>query len=128
MEQVMAAISEDKSSLKEALKGCERPDWIKAIEAELSQIKRLHTWDLIEAPPDTNVIPSGYVFHQKHDSNGIIEWYKAWCIAKGYMQQFGIDYTDMFMPTVCPATLQIGQKHSGSASQPHDSQPPKSKM
>jgi hypothetical protein len=103
----MAAISEDEPSLKEAINGHERAEWIKAIEAELTQIERLHTWDLIGTPPDTNVIPSGYVFHQKHDSNGIIKRYKACCIAKGYRQQFGVNYTDTFTPTVCPATLQI---------------------
>jgi Reverse transcriptase (RNA-dependent DNA polymerase) len=37
----------------------------------------------------------------------MIEWYKARCIAKGYRQQFGVDYTDTFAPTVCPATLWI---------------------
>jgi hypothetical protein len=39
--QAMAAISEDKPSLKEAMNGHERAEWIKAIEAELTQIKRL---------------------------------------------------------------------------------------
>jgi Reverse transcriptase (RNA-dependent DNA polymerase) len=83
----------------------ERAEWTKVIEAKLTQIERLHTWDLVEAPPDTNVIPSGYIFCQKHDSNRKIEHYKARCIAKGYMQQFGVDYTDTFSPTICLATL-----------------------
>jgi hypothetical protein len=92
MGQAMVMISKDETLLRKAMKGCERAEWTKAIEAELTQIKRLDTWDLVKAPPDTNVIPSGYVFRQKHDSNGKIEHYKAQCIAKGYMQQFGIDY------------------------------------
>ena len=57
----MVVISEDEPSLKDAMKGRERSEWIKAIEAELTQIENLHTWDLVEAPPDTNVIPSGFV-------------------------------------------------------------------
>jgi hypothetical protein len=105
--QPMAAISGDEPSLKEAMNGHERAEWIEAIEAELTQIERLHTWDLMETPPDTNVIPSGYVFCQKCDSNKMIKRYKARCIAKGYRQQFGVDYTDTFAPTVHPATLWI---------------------
>jgi hypothetical protein len=52
----MAAISKDEPLLKEVLKVYERPDWIKTIEAKLSQIERLHTWDLVEAPPETNIM------------------------------------------------------------------------
>ena len=62
MGEVMAAISEDEPYLGEAMKSGERDEWIKAIEAKLTQIERLHTWDLMEAPPDTNIIPSGYIF------------------------------------------------------------------
>jgi hypothetical protein len=28
-------------------------------------------------------------------------------MAKGFRQQFGVDYTDTFTPTICPATLRI---------------------
>jgi GAG-pre-integrase domain len=46
--QAMAAISEDKPLLKEAMNGHERAEWIEAIEAKLTQIERLHTWDLVD--------------------------------------------------------------------------------
>ena len=59
----MVANSEDEPTLKEVLGGNERAEWLKSIEAELTQIENLHTWDLVEAPPWTNVIPSCYVFH-----------------------------------------------------------------
>ena len=101
----MVANSEDEPTLKEALSGDERGEWLKSIEAELTQIENLHTWDLVEAPPRTNIIPSHYVFRRKHDANGNIERYKARLIAKGFKQQYGIDYTETFAPTVHPATL-----------------------
>ena len=109
IEKAIAAISGDEPLLREVMNGNEGPDWIEAMETELSQIKRLHTctWDLVEAPPDANVIPSRYVFYCKCNFNEIIEQCKACCIAKGYMQQFGVDYTDTFTPSVCPATLRI---------------------
>ena len=107
--EMSAAIanSEDEPTLKEALGGDERKEWIEAIEAELSQIKKLHTWDLIDAPHGTNVIPCRYVFRRKRDADGNIARYKARLVAKGYKQEFGVDYTETFAPTVRPATLQI---------------------
>jgi Reverse transcriptase (RNA-dependent DNA polymerase) len=108
-EEMNAAIanSEDEPTLKEALGGDERKEWIEAIEAELSQIEKLHTWDLIDAPHGTNVIPSRYVFRRKRDADGNIARYKARLVAKGYKQEFGVDYTETFAPTVHPATLRI---------------------
>jgi len=38
---------------------------------------------------------------------GKISCYKARLVAKGFQQQFSIDYTDTFVPTVCPTTLCI---------------------
>src|SRR6202522_2233385 len=68
---------------------------------------KLHTWDLIDAPHGTNVIPCRYVFRRKRDADGNIARYKARLVAKGYKQEFGVDYTETFAPTVRPATLQI---------------------
>ena len=106
-QQMIAAVanSEDEPTLKEALGGGERKEWIEAIEAELNQIEKLHTWDLIDAPHGTNVIPSRYVFRRKRDADGNIARYKARLVAKGYKQEFGVDYTETFAPTVRPATL-----------------------
>ena len=52
-------------------------------------------------------IPCCWVLCCKCDAQGQISQYKARLIAKGFRQQFGIDYTNTFAPTVCPATLRI---------------------
>ena len=99
--------NEDEPSLEEALSGSEKEEWLKAIKAELTQIEALHTWDLINAPPNTNIIPSRYVFRRKRNADGNMERHKACLVAKGYKQKFGVDYTETFAPTVRPATLHI---------------------
>ena len=106
MESAMVA-SEDELSMEEALKGDEHSAWSDAIEAELFQIKKLCTWDLVILPPVTNIIPSCYVFHQKCDDEGRIVCYKAWLVAKGFKQQCSVDHMDTFTPTVHPVTLRI---------------------
>ena len=76
-------------------------------EAELNQIKKLHTWDLVVPPLNANNIPSKYTFHQKCNENGKITCFKALLVTKGFKQQFGVNYTETYALTIHPATLQI---------------------
>lgn len=59
------------------------------------------------APPDTNIIPSLFVFHCKRNNTGKIVRYKARLVDKGYKQKFGVDYTENFAPSVRAPTLRI---------------------
>jgi len=103
----LVAYSEDEPTIREALNGHEESEWRDAIEAELSQVEKLHTWDLVEAPRDANIIPSGYAFRRKRNAEGYIVRYKARVIGKGYSQKFGVDYTDTFAPTARPSSLRM---------------------
>jgi hypothetical protein len=76
------------------------------MEAEIAQIKHLGTWEIVEAPPNANIVPCCWVFHCKRGADGSIICYEARLVAKGFKQQFGVDYTDIFAPgTICPSTL-----------------------
>ena len=44
--------------------------WIKAMEEELSQIKKNDTWELVPRPKDKNVIGTKWVFRNKLDEIG----------------------------------------------------------
>src|SRR6202020_2043043 len=55
IEYAMLAGDVEPDTVEEALRGSEAKEWTKAIEAELSQIEKLHTWDIVEAPPDANI-------------------------------------------------------------------------
>ena len=107
LSHAMVAYSEDEPTLKAALGGHEKESWWNAMEMELSQIEKLHTWDLVEPPPNANIIPSMYVFRWKRNDQGYIVRHRARIVAKGCGQQFGIDYNETFTPTVRPATLCI---------------------
>lgn len=81
-------------SLKEALGGDEASKWRAAVQAELEQIEKLGTWDIVEAPADANIVSSKFVFRLKRDEHGNITKYKARLVARGFTQKFGIDYFD----------------------------------
>ena len=101
------AMSEDKPSLEEAMEGDEARQWVTAMREEIAQIEKVHTYDIVEPPPDANVVPCRWVFRRKRDGEGKIVRHKARLVAKGFKQQFGVDYHETFAPTVRPATLRL---------------------
>ena len=101
------AMSEDEPSLREALNGNERTAWTDAIEAELAQMEKVNAWTPVIPPSDANIVPCRYVFRRKRNETGLIVRYKARLVVKGFKQQFGIDYTDTFAPTIRSSTLRI---------------------
>ena len=105
--EALSAVTEDQPLIESAINGSESDDWKRAIKEELTQIEKLGTWEFIEAPDDANIIPCRWVLRRKHDAQGQVSRYKAHLVVKGFHQQFGVNYTDTFTPTVCPATLRI---------------------
>ena len=57
MAEEALAMSEDEPSLEEAIKGDEATQWIPAMQEEITQIEKVHTYDIIKAPPDANIVP-----------------------------------------------------------------------
>ena len=101
------AMSEDEPSLREALNGNECTAWTDAIKAELAQMEKVNAWTPVIPPSDVNIVPCCYVFHRKQNETGLIVHYKARLVVKCFKQQFGIDYTDTFTPTIHSSTLHI---------------------
>src|ERR1700724_3656826 len=101
----MSAVMEDQPHIDQAINRPESNQWTEAIEAELTQIEKLGTWDVVEAPPGANIIDSRFVLCRKRDAQGNISRYKARLVTKGFKQRFGVDYTETFALTVRATTL-----------------------
>ena len=61
-------------------------------------MKKTGTWQLVEWPPETNVVDNQWVLHMKKNAVGEIEKYKACLVAKGFTQIYGIDYYETYAP------------------------------
>ena len=72
--------------------------WRTAIDLEIETIKRNDTWELIDLPKGMKKIIVKWVFKTKLNENDEFDKCKAWLVAKGYAQQHGIDYTEVFAP------------------------------
>jgi hypothetical protein len=77
---------------------CTNPLWQQTMTEELQALEKTHTWDLVDLPHGKSVIGCKWVYKTKTKSNSSIERYKTRLIAKGYAQEYGIDYEETFAP------------------------------
>ena len=62
---------------------------------------------MVPPSPSQNVVGCKWVFKLKRNSDGSINKYKAKLVAKGFHQQFGIDFEETFSPIIKPPTVRI---------------------
>ena len=56
------------------------------------------TWDLVDLPAGKSAIGCKWVYKIKTRSDGTVDHYKAHLVAKGFTQEYGIDYEETFAP------------------------------
>ena len=105
MAATMANADALEPTYKEARSWSDWPEWQKAIEVELNTLKNAGTWEVIERPPNINIVDSKWVFHVKKDTNGSISKWKAQLVACGFMQVYSINYCKMFTPVIKLASI-----------------------
>ena len=105
-EEAFVVIPEtDPDSLKEAQESEDWPEWEHAIQAELDQLKRMGTWQLVEKPEGAVPIGNKWVLVKKRNKAGEIIKYKVRMVAKGCAQRPGYDYLEMHSPVVHMETI-----------------------
>src|SRR6266508_338599 len=66
------------------------------MQVEMETLKAKHMWDLVKPPPGVNIMDSMWVYNIKWDGEGNRIKNKARLVGKGYTQQLGIDYNEMW--------------------------------
>lgn len=90
---------------EQAISGKYANQWKEAIEKEIEALRANHTWREEFPPNKANLISTKWVFSLKTNSDGTLERFKARLVARGFSQQYGIDFNETFAPTVRMATL-----------------------
>jgi hypothetical protein len=95
----------DEPSLDEAKRSPEWPEWERAMQTELDQLRDMKTWILVKRPADAVPISNKWVFLKKYSKDGELLKYKGRLVAKGCAQRPGHDYTETFSPVVRLETI-----------------------
>nr|GEU94492.1 zinc finger, CCHC-type [Tanacetum cinerariifolium] len=81
--------------------------WIEAMKVELDSINRNNTWELATLPKEHKAIGLKWVFKTKKDANENIIKHKARLVEKGYIQEHGIDFEEVFAPVARMETIRL---------------------
>ncbi|CAA7019426.1 unnamed protein product [Microthlaspi erraticum] len=79
--------------------------WRASASDEYNAQMRNHSWDLVPPHPSQNVIGNRWVFKTKFLPTGVLNKYKSRLVAKGFHQQYGIDYAETFSPVIKTTTI-----------------------
>jgi hypothetical protein len=103
-EELLAMIGDDPITAEEAMKS---KVWHAAMVDELDSIKENKTWSLVDLLKGHKAIGLKWVFKLKHDEHGDVVRNKVRLVAKGYVQQQGVDFEEVFMPVVRMESVRV---------------------
>ncbi|XP_019178881.1 PREDICTED: uncharacterized protein LOC109174043 [Ipomoea nil] len=82
-------------------------EWINAMEEEVIALEQNQTWELIPKPKDVKPISYKWVYKVKRNADGSIKRFKARLVARGFSQQYELDYDEVFSPVAKLVTVRV---------------------
>jgi hypothetical protein len=98
-------VDSEPTSIKEAMSREDWPLWRQAIEEEFESFQSNGTAILVDLPKGKTAMSGKLVFQYKRDNEGRVVRHKARCVARGFTQQYGVNYWESVAPTVMSATV-----------------------
>jgi hypothetical protein len=81
--------------------------WRAAMKAEMNAVEKNRTWELVDLPRGHRAITLKWMFKLKRDEVGAIIKHKARLVARGFLQQEGIDFDDAFAPVARMESMRL---------------------
>ncbi|XP_037497224.1 uncharacterized mitochondrial protein AtMg00820-like [Jatropha curcas] len=94
----------DPVNYEEAVKSSK---WKLVMDEEINSIEKNHTWHLVVLPAGAKKIGVKWIYKTKLNELGEVDKYKARLVVKGYTQEHGVDYTEVFAPVARMDTVRM---------------------
>ncbi|KAK3034348.1 hypothetical protein RJ639_032246 [Escallonia herrerae] len=94
--------AEEPTSYEEA-RGC--PSWERAMQEDIDALDKNETWELVPKPEKCEPVTCKWVFRLKKKSDGTTDRFKACLVARGFSQNYGLDYEETFSPVAKMVTV-----------------------
>jgi len=88
------------------------PSRVESMQLELQQFSKLKVWVLVDFPPNKYTIGTKWVYKNKPVDRGFVIRNKARLVVQGFVQEEGIDYTDVFAPIARIEAIRIFLAHT----------------
>ncbi|GJV77739.1 ribonuclease H-like domain-containing protein [Tanacetum coccineum] len=83
-------------TFQDLINSFEKDKWVRAMEEEMSSLKKNHTWELVDQPPGQKLVSCKWLYKIKEGIEGVQKpRYKARLVARGFTQRVGIDYNKL---------------------------------
>jgi hypothetical protein len=92
---------------EEALSSKNKTKWVSAMDEEIRALNENDVWELVERPAKKNVVSCKWVYKIKKGLQGEADRYRARLVARGFSQQYGLDYFETFSPVVRTESLRL---------------------
>lgn len=96
----VAFFADEPSTYNQAMKSDERDNWIAAMKEEFNSLIKNNTWELVDRIDGQSIVDNKWIFKIKRNSDNSIERYKARLVARGFTQEYGVNYYETFSPVV----------------------------
>ena len=100
-ESAFVVLAEDEpNTYQDAMISPDSEKWSEACQLEYDTIMGYSSWDLVQKPPEVNIVGCRWTFQIKRDSLGQIDKYKARLVAQGFSQVAGLDFNETYSFTI----------------------------
>jgi hypothetical protein len=91
----------------QVIKSNEYSHWMKAMLEEVVQLEKCDTWDLVPLPPGCSMVRGMWIYRVKLNPDFTVDKYRARWVAKGFTQQYGLDYLETYSPVIRSESINI---------------------
>ncbi|KAG3053642.1 hypothetical protein PI125_g25982 [Phytophthora idaei] len=82
------------------MKSSHAKQWHTAANSEYKSLMDNEAWVLVTPPKGREILTSRWIFVVKYTGTGEIDRFKARLVIKGFLQEYGIDYNEIFSPVI----------------------------